>query len=202
MDDAPHAERGQREHTQRIVVVRADQVVDLRHRFETVAEERRPQERRALVAPGEPVELQDERVKDHAEGEREHAEVNLHVAHAERGDRNRDQRAEGSRRDQDDLERADLRVGREERPGVGAEPDEERVAERDEPRVSEQEVEPEQDDRVGHERQHQEDVVGRGDERRGGDGHRDQGDDQKALHVSAPPKRPRGRRTSTTITMK
>ena len=202
MDDAPHAERGEAEHGQRVVVVGPDEVVDLRHGIEASPEQRRPQEGRALVAAGQAIELQDECVEDHPKRQGEHAKVDLHVAHAERRDRYRHQRAQHRGREQDHLERADLGVRRQERAGVRAEPDEEGVAERDEARVPEQEVEPEQHDRVGHEREHEEHVIGRGDEGRCGDGRGPQRDRQAALHAVAPPKRPRGRATSTAITMR
>ena len=141
-------------------------------------------------------------MEDHAEGEGEHSEVDLHVPHAERPDRYRDEPAEHRRADQDHLERTDLSMGGEERPGVRADPDEQRMTEGDEARIPEEEVQPEQDDRVGHERQHEQDVVGRGDERCGGDGSRRHHHDQAPLHAAAPPKRPRGRATSTAITIR
>ena len=79
------------------------------------------------------------------------------------------------------------------------------MPEGDEPRVPEQEVQAEQRDAVGHERQHERDVVGRSDP---GDGERERDRHEErgrpgALHaVAAFPKSPRGRRTSTAMTMR
>src|SRR5881409_1837863 len=49
-DDAPHDERGQDEHGKRVIVVRADEVVDLRQALEAPPEERGAQKGHALVA--------------------------------------------------------------------------------------------------------------------------------------------------------
>ena len=92
-------------------------------------------------------------------------------------------------------------MGGEEGAGVGADADEQRVAEGHEAGMAEEEVEPEEHHRVGHERQHEEDVVGGRHpwQAERGERHRRQ---HGASPHAALPKSPRGRRRRTTITMR
>ena len=202
MNDPPHDDPREHQHGERVEVVRPREVVRFWNRAEVASEQERARDRHALVAPGELVELQEEGVEDHPEREREHAEVDLHVADAQRGHGHRDDRGGHRCREEDDLEGADLEPAGEERRGVRAEPDEERVAERDEARVTEHQVQAEQHDAVGHEGQHEEDVVDGGDPRHRDDGAERERNGQHRAHAAAPPKRPRGRMTRTLMTIR
>ncbi len=164
--DPPHEERGQHQDREREVVVGPDQVVGLREPRPLAAEQIGAQHAHALVAAGQSVELEEERIEDHAEGEGQHPEVDLDVAHAE-GAHRRGHDGGGERaRGQDQLHVPDAQMGRQHRAGVGADADEERVAEGHEPGGAEEQVQPQQDDPVRHERQHEGDVVGRRHQRR------------------------------------
>ena len=79
------------------------------------------------------------------------------------------------------------------------------MAERDEPGVPEEEIQAEQRDGIGHEREHQGRVVNGRDRReaKGGDERSGQQDDPGQPHATAAfPKRPRGRITSTPMTIR
>ena len=156
--DPPHEERGQDQDREGEVVVGPDQVVGLREPRPLAAEQIGAQQAHALVAAGQPVELEKERVEDHAEGEGQHPEVDLDVAHAEGAHRRRHHRGGERGRGQDQLHVPHAQVRRQHRAGVGADADEERVPEGDEPGGAEEQVQPQQHHPVGHEGQHERDV--------------------------------------------
>ena len=180
--------------------------------FEPVTEERGTQHADARVAAGEVVELEQERMEQHAEGQRQDAEENAHVAHREHrhGDGRDDRR--GARQQEDRFETLDAELARQHSRTIGADRHEERVAEGEQTGIAEQQVEAEQRDGVGEGRQDQRDVVGLRDarEREQYDQHCD---DEREPHDVSPvrrcarvahsttlPNRPAGRTTSTTIT--
>ena len=79
------------------------------------------------------------------------------------------------------------------------------MAERDEPRVPEEEVQAEKRDAVGHEGQHERDVVDGGsvgEGEREGDRHEERDGPESPHAVTTFPKSPRGRSTSTVITIR
>ena len=148
-------------------------------------------------------------MEQHPERERQDAEEDPHVA--DRQQRDRQRRGDGDRAGdrEDRLEAPDAELARQHRRRVGADGDEERVAERQQPGDAEQQVEPEQRDRVRDRRQDERHVVRLGHLREGredGDGDDGSGDERAPAshrpHSIALPNSPAGRTTRTTITIR
>ena len=198
--DAVHDQGGQRQQRQRVVVEGPGEEVDLVQPGQRLPQEHGPQDAHAFVAPGERVELVEERVEQHAERQREHAEVDLHVPHAEQPHRHGHHHRHQGRPDQDELEVPDAEAGREVGRGVRAQRDEQRVAEGQQPGGPEQQIEAEQRDAVRERRQQQRDLVARQHERRRQQRHGQQPGDHPRHHAVARAKRPAGRRTRTAMT--
>jgi hypothetical protein len=165
-----------------------------------LAQQRRARHAHALVAAGQCVELEQEGVEQHAEGEGEHAEEDLGVARAKRADRQRHEQAGRGGGEQRDLEAGDPphpdRDGR----GVGADGDEHRVPEGHEPAVPEQQVEPEERHAVPEHRQQQRGAVLAQDQRQRREGCQHGGRDHSVSHAAGFPNRPAGRSSSTATT--
>src|SRR5262249_59567782 len=70
-----------------VVVEWSGQKLDLVVLGEFQSKNFHPRHAHAAVAAGDVVELEQERVKQHAEGEREHSEKNPDIAHAEQSNR-------------------------------------------------------------------------------------------------------------------
>ena len=85
----------------------------------------------AAVASGEVIELEQKRVEQHAEGERQHAEEDADVAHAQNADGDRRERGKQHDREQDGFERLDAENAGEHRGTIGAEAEKHGMAERE-----------------------------------------------------------------------
>ena len=169
--------------------------------LERPAEQHGAQHPHALVAARQRVELVEKRVEEHAEGEREHAEVDLHVAHAQEPHRNGDERGRHRRRQQHDLQMPHTEPAREQRCRVAAQRDEERVAEREQARRAEQQIQAEERDRVAEGGQEQGGRVGPARERQQQQRRAGGAAERTDAHAMARAKSPAGRRTSTAMTI-
>ena len=127
--------------------------------LEREAEQRRARHAHALVAAGERVELEQEGVEQHAEGQGEHAEEDLRVARAEGADRQRDEEPGRRGGQQRRLEAFDAPHPGGDRRGIGADGHEHRMPEGHEPAIAEQQVEPEQRHAVAEDGQQQRGAV-------------------------------------------
>jgi len=90
MHDAPHDETADNQQAKAIIVEGSRQKIDLVVLGEFQPKDLHPRHAHAAVAAGDVVKLEQERVEQHAEGEREHPEKNPDVAHAQQsnGQRN------------------------------------------------------------------------------------------------------------------
>ena len=123
--------------------------VDARLRFRVAqrrtqlkAEDVHARNTHAAVAAGQVVELEKERVEQHAEGERQHAEKDADVTNAEKPDGHRDQRPRQHDSQEHDLERCDPELPGEDGRAIGAEAEEHGVTERQQTGVAEEQIEP------------------------------------------------------------
>ena len=96
----PHGEPGDNQQSETVVVERAGEELDLVVACEVEAEDSHAHHAHATVAAGQIVELKQKRVEQHAKGKRQHAEENSDVAHAQRPNRQRDQRGRDHHREE------------------------------------------------------------------------------------------------------
>ena len=199
--DAQHDGGGRRQQDERVVVERPREELNLVEVLQRLAEQEGAQHAHAFVATGEVIELAEKGVEQHAEGEREHAEVDLHVAHGEQADRYGHRHRHRGRRQQDELHVEDVQLAREPGRRVGPERHEERVAEGQQPRVAEEQVEAEQRDAVAEGGQHQRRRVRPARERQQQKRDARHRERHAADHAVALANRPAGRTTRTPITI-
>ena len=142
-------------------------------------------------------------MEQHAERQRQHAEEDLHVAHAQQPHGNRHDDARDDGREHRQLEALEAEAARHHRDRIRTQSHEQRVAERQQPGIAEQQVEAEQDDAVRQRWQHQRHVERRQQVRRRDEQQQRARDRELAArHSSGLPKRPVGRKISTAITIR
>ena len=158
--DPPHHQRGNDQKRQAIVIEGAGEELDLVVLRELQPEDAHARHPHAAVAAGQVIELEQEGIKQHAEGEREHAEEDAHVADAEEPDRNGGEHGAEHHGREHQLEGLDPEHAREESRAIGAGAEKHRMPEGEEPGIAEEEIEAEEGDGVAEERDHQRGVYG------------------------------------------
>jgi hypothetical protein len=165
MHDSPHQKAGDHKQGETIIVKGPGKKLDL-----VVAFERKPQNiharhAHAAVASGEMIELEQERVEQHAKGKRQHAKENSHVARAEERNGQCDQGGSNDHSEKHDFELLDSDGSRHHRGTIGAKTEKHGVTKRQQPCVAKQKIKAEQCDGISEERDHQPRVVRRHDVR-------------------------------------
>src|SRR5215467_1830519 len=89
MHDPPHQETTDDQQAKAVVVEGSGQKLDLVVLGEFQPKNFHPRNAHAAVATSDVVELEQKRVEQHAEGEREHPEKNPDITHAEQSNRQR-----------------------------------------------------------------------------------------------------------------
>ena len=200
--DAPHHKAQQQKDRQAVKIKRSDQVSRFIHAGKLHAQQCGPGDRHPGVAAGQFIELEQERVDQHAEREREHAEENLHVPHAEHADRNADHQADQDCGADRALHASDAVAAGDISHRIRAQRHIERMAKRHQAGVAEQKIKAQQDDAVGQRRQHQRDIKRRHDKRRADQGQQQDGKNEAlAGHSIGFPNRPVGRKIRTVMTI-
>src|SRR5262245_55382653 len=82
MHDSPHQKARDHEQAETIIVKGPSKKLDLVVAFEGKPQNIHARHAHAAVAPGEMIELEQERVEQHAKGKRQHAKENSHVTRA------------------------------------------------------------------------------------------------------------------------
>ena len=142
MHDTPHHDGGDVEEREAVVIERPGQELDFVVLAQFEAEDVHARNAHAAVAAGQVVELEKERVEQHAEGERQHAEKDADVTNAEKPDGHRDERPRQHDGQEHDLERRDPELSGEHGRAIGAEAEEHGVTERQQTGVAEEQIEP------------------------------------------------------------
>src|SRR5262249_49753151 len=151
MHDAPHHGGGDDEERETVIIERPGQELDLVVLAQFEAEDVHARNPHAAVAAGQVVELEKERVEQHAEGKRQYAEKDADVTNAEKPDWHRDKRPRQHDGDEHDLERGDPELAGEHGGAIGAEAEKHGVTEREQSGVAEEQIKPQQRDGVTEE---------------------------------------------------